>query len=439
MNSVKKSLLASGAVVLSCTALFLGIRVRDRADEHVALNPFESTHTLLVDANNSDAPSATAADYYEFVDELIKREYVDPVSDERKLSTGAIRGMVLYLDNPDCRFMDPEEYKAFSESQAGKFQGTGVQLGYELPSKKELAAALPTSMQTLAGDRVADPSTAALMPENGLETTHLPAVVVESVAPGSPAEKAGVKVGDTLNSVDGQWVMNPYDVNSYNLVYDAYKTKKTSVEAYIEARRDLRKKLKASITPSKAIDRLTLGSAGMVKAVWSRGNALVTTNIGKGVTTEEAVSKEPDGALAVHFLPGLSDRLRAEIGTGPVTLDLRNNQFGDPDELRLNLELFGPAGTYGKFANYKGKQAKMLTTSTGSKPRPLTLIVDRSTSGIAEMFALALSSKGYAKIEGGDMSPDKNLIELVKLSDGGGYTLVTGNYVTGAEQARKGS
>ncbi len=439
MNSVKKSLLAAGAVVLGCTALFLGIRVRDRADEHVALNPFQSTHSLLVDANNSDSPSATAADYYEFVDELIKREYVDPVTDERKLSTGAIRGMVLYLDNPDCRFLAPDEYKAFADSQLGKIQGTGVQLGYELPTKKELAAALPSNVQTLASDRVADPSTAALMPENGLEAAHLPAVVVESVVPGSPAEKAGVKVGDTLNTVDGLWVMNPYDVNSYNLIYEAYKTKKATVEAYIAARRDLRKKLKASITPSKAIDRLTIGTSGTVNAVWARGNSLVTTSIPKAVTSESPVSRESNGDLAVHFSPGLSDRLKAEMGTGPVTLDLRDNQFGDPDELRKCLELFGPAGTYGKFANSKGKPAKMLTTTVGSKPRALTLLVDKSTSGVAEMFALALRSKGYAKIEGGDMSPDKNMIELVKLSDGSGYTVVTGSYVTGTEQARRAS
>jgi len=45
-----------------------------------------------------------------------------------------------------------------------------------------------------------------------------------------------------------------------------------------------------------------------------------------------------------------------------------------------------------------------------------------------EVFALALSSKGRAKLSGAAMAGDRSISEVVALPDGGGYTLVKGRY-----------
>jgi carboxyl-terminal processing protease len=447
MNPTSKSLLAAGAVVLSCVAVLAGTRSRDNVDSHLSsFNYFLSTRKLLASTSNS-TPAGDAGDYYEFVSELLQRDYVDPVNDERKMSTGAVRGMVGYLDDPDCRFMDAEEFKSFSDEANGRFQGIGIQLGYEEPSKKQLQEALPDDLAALSKEKPSAPTADSLDDEGNYDTGHLPAVVVESVVPGSPADKAGVKVGDSVNSVDGLWVLNPYEINALGVITPVVYSQTDKVapgttpspslvkltSQLLTMRRALRQKLKASLTPSKAIDRLTMGTGGPVKVVWERGRNQITTEITKAASNEDAVTKGADGVLAVHFQPGLASKLKSEIGGGAVTLDLRNNRFGDPSELRPCLELFGQAGTYGKLVNYKGKTSKPLETSSGSKPRALKLIVDRSTSGVAEMFALALQAKGYAKVEGPSMSPDRNMVETVKLSDGSGYTLVTGKYDSGAE------
>ena len=48
-------------------------------------------------------------------------------------------------------------------------------------------------------------------PEGGLSA---PGVPVTSVSPGSPADAAGLKVGDVLTSLDGRWTTSPTDAHS---------------------------------------------------------------------------------------------------------------------------------------------------------------------------------------------------------------------------------
>jgi C-terminal processing protease CtpA/Prc len=59
------------------------------------------------------------------------------------------------------------------------------------------------------------------------------------------------------------------------------------------------------------------------------------------------------------------------------------------------------------------------------------LLTDRTTCGAAEIFALALSSKGLAKLSGGEMGGDRDIYDIVELPDGTGYTLVTSRFKPG--------
>jgi len=59
----------------------------------------------------------------------IKEDYVDPV-DDKKLLTGAVRGMLTDLD-PHSAYLDPEENKEFETSIRGEFGGLGIEVGTE--------------------------------------------------------------------------------------------------------------------------------------------------------------------------------------------------------------------------------------------------------------------------------------------------------------------
>ena len=79
--------------------------------------------------------------------------------------------------------------------------------------------------------------------------------------------------------------------------------------------------------------------------------------------------------------------------------------------------------------------AKPLKTTAGpTQAVKTTILVDAYTKGIPEILAKALASKGMATVEG-KSGGDPSAIELRKLPDGSGYTLVTGVYSSKAPAA----
>ena len=91
----------------------------------------------------------------------VENEYVDPV-DRAKLVDGAIKGMVAELD-PHSSYMPPEEFQAFESDTEGEFGGIGIEV------------------------------------ENRNDQ-----LIVLAPIEGSPAERAGIKSGDIIVSVDGK-------------------------------------------------------------------------------------------------------------------------------------------------------------------------------------------------------------------------------------------
>lgn len=415
MSPVVKTVVSAGVLVLCCAAVVSGTVVRDSSDLHLhKLSALADRGTLLASLKN-ESPETSALDYYEMVSDLLKRLYVDPVTDDNKLTNGAIRGMIASLENPDCLYLDPKQFKVFSNEEQGKFEGVGV----------DLALLKTTSKGTDAGGVPTPGSEDANTPYSSI----IPQLEVAVVVPGSSADKAGIKPGDILDSVDGHWVVNPSDLNTLYVLGGkqlAGKATKEELTRLLEMRRVYRKKLQTSVMPMKARDMIISGTSGVVKATWKRGGNVITTDVAKTTSQEPAVAQEAGGAIAVHFFPGAADKLKRVLPAGPVTIDLRNNDFGDMQEMRSCLALLAPAGTYGEIVDQKSGTPKPLKVTEGSKQREITLLVDHSTRGVAEMFAMALSANAGAKLQGPSMSPDKNVIEVVKLPDGSGYTLVTG-------------
>lgn len=96
----------------------------------------------------------------------VEQKFVDKKKlDPKKMLHGAIKGMVSSLEDPYTFFLTPEENKQSKNDLGGKFEGIGAQLG-------------------LKDNRV----------------------VVIAPLKSSPAEKAGVKSGDFITKVDGNFI-----------------------------------------------------------------------------------------------------------------------------------------------------------------------------------------------------------------------------------------
>jgi C-terminal processing protease CtpA/Prc len=116
-------------------------------------------------------------------------------------------------------------------------------------------------------------------------------------------------------------------------------------------------------------------------------------------------------------------------GKSEATIDLRNNLEGDFDAMLACMRIVAANGKYGYLVTQRDEKPTLLTISDGRQQNlKLRLLVDRTTSGAAEIFALALSSRGVATLSGTESAGNRAIVRWYNLPGGSGYTLVTSEY-----------
>jgi carboxyl-terminal processing protease len=436
MSDSRSIWLASGGLLAAAGAVIGGILWRDRVD--LGSNPLTASSRFAMDglrADRSDSVTVSETAYFTQMADLLKREYVEPIADEQKLASGAVRGMLNSLSDPNSMYMDPEEFRAFRNARVGRYEGIGVDLVVEMVS---IGAPKPTDASAQDVPKSTNPMNAP--PEAAGSTARAPKVLVAAVAAGSPAEKAGIKVGDWLEMVDSLYVVNPNLMRAVRSFQEDVRTKKLEGSALMKAQNELRKKLEKSILPLRARDKVVLGESGKLSITWIRDGKPVVTSVERA-KTEVPGFVATGSQIRTALVPDAVDKLRSAVqGKSEITLDLRNNVWGDFESMRRMLAVLAPSGDYGALSVERSNQkAKRLSIEQGnSKPPKITLLVDRSTRGPAEILALALSSKGLAKLSGTSMAGAPIQYQEVALPDGGGFTLVTGVFKPAAAAAKPG-
>jgi len=117
-------------------------------------------------ADETFTPFDTLKMLWEVWSEL-QQNYVEEVKDQRKLTYGAIEGLLASLGDPYTRFMRPEEYKEFTSGKEGQLEGIGAMIGIRRDEK--------TGEEML--------------------------IIVEPL-PGTPAQKAGLRPMDRVLKIE---------------------------------------------------------------------------------------------------------------------------------------------------------------------------------------------------------------------------------------------
>jgi len=410
--------MTAAGVTVAMLSVVYGSHVRERVESG---SPTLNSDSVLpgLEASNQQIPES---DFYRGLVLLLRRNFVEPITDERKLAVGAVKGMVDSLHDPRSTYMDSNEFRAFNDATAGKYEGIGVDLSFEMGVGKGHTGANQASDM--------DPSDMAAL--------TIPRLTVVAVTPGGPAEQAGIKPGDWVETVEDHWVLNPAPVGAYRKAIQMAspdhlkgltpeETHKRQQAARTMAAQ-LKAKLDTMIMPLRAKDMLTIGSTGSLKIVWHRGDNLRTTQVTKHPSQVPIV--ENDGSvITLRFADGAAQKLKQAVtGKQEITLDLRDNSNGDYDVMTQCLAELAPSGNYGVIHAPKSNKNHAFTVANGNpKPPKMVLLVDRTTRGAANIFANALASKKLAKLAG-TPSRDLSVIEVVNLPDGSGYTLATGEY-----------
>ncbi len=313
--------------------------------------------------------------------ELIEDNYYRQVSQGKLIDSslqGMVRGLRRHYGDRFSEYFSAEMLARFTEEIEGRFSGIGLSV-----------------------------------------TEGKQGLQVERVFKGSPAEKAGIEVGDTIVSVDGRSIAG------------------------------------LDSTAATALIKGPEGSEVTVGVLGSRGGKprqvdLIRAQISLPVVNSrmETVDTEKLGyAHLATFSEGANAALRRAVrklqrqGAQGLVLDLRGNGGGLLEEAVLTAGIFLPedetvvstdSRTQGQ-AVYKTKGGNLL-------PLPIVVLIDRNTASAAEILTAALADDADAKTVG-TRSYGKGVFQQeIDLSNGGALKLTVGEYFTpdGTNLAGKG-
>jgi carboxyl-terminal processing protease len=303
--------------------------------------------------------------------ELIEDNYYRPVSG-RELGDGSLQGMVRELRrrNHD-RFSDyfsEDRLTRFNEEIAGRFSGIGIAV---TPVKRGLRA--------------------------------------EHVFKRSPAERAGIKVGDMIVSVDGRSIAHLSTEASTGLIKGPEGTQVTlgvltPPQREAHSVRLTREEISLPVVSSRvrSVDGHTLGYVRL--------------------------STFSEGAHA-YLRRGVEKVERA--GAQGLVLDLRSNGGGLLQEAVLCASIFLPEGEVVVTTDSRSQGHAVYEARGGSlPPRPVVVLIDGNTASAAEILTAALADDAGAEVVG-EQSYGKGVFQQeIGLSNGGALKLTVGEYFT---------
>jgi carboxyl-terminal processing protease len=263
----------------------------------------------------------------------IQQHYVKPNANGVKLTEGAAAGMVNALGDQFSRYLTPAEYRANQTFLSGQFAGIGASVQQKTDQ-----------------------------------------IVIVSVMPGTPAEKAGVKAGDVITGVDGQ-----------------------STKGW---------------TADDAVNHIRGKAGTAVKLQVSRNGQALTFDITRENINVPSVAShvfdnrvlyvrifEFGGRTATEFDQALRDNLKGPVNM--VVLDLRDNPGGYVDAANDVISEFVSQGTSTILVSRGGKEELKRVTGTGRAfNNRLVVLLNENSASASEITAGAIKDHGRAQLVG---------------------------------------
>ncbi len=340
------------------------------------------------------------------------------------LTNGALSRMISSLQDPHAHYLDPVHFKSRYDELNGKREGIG--------------AVLTVSIIKTPGSDV--------------ENRYL---TVQSVARGSSAEKKGLKAGDRITEIDGQWVI-AYPVN------EAAQLKSQATFLPGPNPSSSRSTVIApGISSLAAIDMLStpIDRTYNLKVQDASGNGTheVVCNTAIVLVPSVEFRKISSGVLYVKInafngecTKTISDAINRNASSDwkkGLIIDLRQTAGGveAADNSSVNgfasmLDLIGRTATQGSYEAGKiARKRNRLLTFTVNKTREtsnaearVAVLIDGGTAGLAEIAASCLRDCAGAQLFGSRTFGEGVLNYLGELKGGGGLEIPTAHLFTKA-------
>ena len=328
-------------------------------------------------------PNGEAEAFQAFWDtyRAVTDRYAGGEVDRRKVIQGAIKGMIGALDDPYSMYLTPDEFKASLRGISGEFEGIGATIG------TADAAGKTSPCTTIAPD--------------------CRLVVVAPIAD-SPAEKAGLKPGDVIDTIDGASLVG--------LTVD-------------EARSRIR-------GPKDTAVRLGIVRDGQPKEVEIVRAVIVTPEVESRVLADGTVGYMRLSGFSDHSAEALHKAAAENVAAGrtKLILDLRGSPGGFVTAARDVASQFLADGTVFWEEDAGGNLTESAAKPGGAAADPkiqLVVLVDGGSASASEIVAGALQDRGRAKLIGTKTFGKGTVQQWTQLEDdSGGFRLTIAKWLT---------
>lgn len=293
------------------------------------------------------------------VDELVREEFYGNV-DADSINAGIVKGYIGGLNDPASIYLTPDQYVSYYNRLLGKMSGTGITCTYNV------------------------------------DTGHL---YITAVAKNSPAEAAGIVVGDEITAVADTAVSNSnYKALMANLVGE----KMSSVNiTYVHDGKSKTENIVMGYSVSTVFGKL-VGSVGIVSI----------------------------NAFYENTIPQFNDVI-AELtkqGCKALVFDVRNCSEGSIKYAAKVLDILVPVATDGTGSmataiDKSGKTIKTYPSDSDCVVLPMMVLVNENTAGAAELFACDLRDFGKAELIGTTTKGIGTTQEVHQFDDGSAVVL----------------
>lgn len=298
--------------------------------------------------------------------ERVRQEYVEPVDDHRLLES-AVRGMVTDLD-PHSQFLDADEYEEVRISTTGAYSGVGLEVNMK----------------------------------DGK-------VLVVAPIEGTPADKAGIRSGDEIITIDGVAVSD-----------------ENVTDAIMRLRGKAGTRVNITVTRAGATEPLSFDLVRSNVQVHSVRSRVLEPGFGYVRISQFS---ETTGSDLREALAGI----RKQPGSGSLrglVLDLRNNPGGVLDAAIevsddfLEDGVIVTASGRGPEANFR-HEARAGDLLDGA---PMVVLVNGGSASASEIVAGALKDNRRATILGSRTFGKGSVQTVMPLSNGRAVKLTTSRY-----------
>lgn len=289
-----------------------------------------------------------------YINSYLQNNYLYQVDEEEGLKS-IYNGYVSGTENAVTYYLDEVDFKAAKITEAGSYFGTGMVVMWSMDGQS---------------------------------------FIVTEVIPDSPAEKAGIKLGDKITKINETPVLLS---NSDTLTKEAFSNEQKQISY----------------------------------SIVSGNGQMVVSLMPEEVVLSDMVSEMMDSALYIKLntiQEGTSERMAKLIdeqaqGDKGIILDIRDLYSNNIEEISKICDLFLEEGIAFKVKEKNDKMA-VYTMTAGATDQQLCLIVNSSTKAGAE--ALVLGLKDRSEIVGSDTRGLQYIRTLVALDDGSGVSVASG-------------